>query len=275
VFGSMYARHLEVLTRSLRGMGPQYTTGSVSKLQSTYVRLLGVPEIGFRLRAVYFRHALRSLSKAPERILDAGSGIGAYAFWLARRYPAAEVIGCDIDLDMTSFCNNLRDELGFTNLEFVTGDIATDSGLRGFDLISCIDVLEHIPDYRAAIAMMATALKPGGLLYIHTPQTQQRRIFKRLADWGHVDHVREGFEVDDLRSQLVAHGLDVVNTWETFRTPGRFAWEINHLSLMRHRMAAALVFPIALAISRFDPISPTSHGLAMAITAQKPLAVGR
>jgi ubiquinone/menaquinone biosynthesis C-methylase UbiE len=40
--------------------------------------------------------ALGSLDTAPSRVLDLGTGTGRAAFLLARRYPAAEVVGVDL-----------------------------------------------------------------------------------------------------------------------------------------------------------------------------------
>jgi SAM-dependent methyltransferase len=54
--------------------------------------------------------------------------------------------------------------------EKIIGDIQTyDLGHRRFDLIVCWDVLEHLSDPRSAIARLASALSPGGLLLIKGP----------------------------------------------------------------------------------------------------------
>src|SRR5690348_7013090 len=111
MFGSIYSRHPRVLQQSLGAMNESYRrdepNGFVSILQRCYIALLGIPEIGFRLRAIRFRRSLRRVDSSPHRILDAGSGIGAYAVWMAKRYPGATVIGCDIDESKTAFCNRL------------------------------------------------------------------------------------------------------------------------------------------------------------------------
>src|ERR1700687_2271944 len=204
----------------------------VGALQRAYIRWLGVPEIGFRLRALHFRRALRYLPLTPRRVLDAGSGIGAYSVFFAPRFPAATVIGCDIDETKTAFCNRLRSELRLSNLEFVHSDVTRlDLDEGSLDLIVCIDVLEHVNAYQAALSQFHQDLRPGGFLYLHTPQIDQRRLLKRFDSWRHDDHVREGFSPVALVRELEAAGFRNVNATETFGVVGKLAWELNHLTL--------------------------------------------
>lgn len=44
---------------------------------------------------------------------------------------------------------------------------------RAFDLVYCADVIEHIPDDRAAVAEIARVLKPGGRVGIAVPAFQE------------------------------------------------------------------------------------------------------
>jgi 2-polyprenyl-3-methyl-5-hydroxy-6-metoxy-1,4-benzoquinol methylase len=70
-----------------------------------------------------------------------------------------------------------------------------------FDVITCFDVLEHVPDPVASLRDMRAALKPGGMLFVYAPfgpdperpmhiihdDTARRRIrslgFERQYDW--------------------------------------------------------------------------------------------
>jgi 2-polyprenyl-3-methyl-5-hydroxy-6-metoxy-1,4-benzoquinol methylase len=38
-----------------------------------------------------------------------------------------------------------------------------------FDAVTMLDVLEHVPDPQATVLACARILRPGGLLYLHTP----------------------------------------------------------------------------------------------------------
>lgn len=246
-------------------------SGLVAALERTYIRLLGVPEIGFRLRAMEFMRTIRLLPSNPRRMLDAGSGIGAYAAWLAERYPSATVVGCDLDQAKTAFCDHLRGELHLNNLEFLCRDITRLDNLgEPFDLITCIDVLEHVIGFDAALEAFHDALRPGGYLYLHTPQANQQRLLKRFANWTHQDHVREGFEVQTLNGALQSSGFTVVSTNETFGFLGKLAWELNHLTLSSSFALAGAVFPLLLLIGYLDRCSGGCRGLGLSILAQRP-----
>ena len=247
----------------------------VSHLQGAYIRLLGIPEIGLRLRALYFSQALKHLPPNPARVLDAGSGIGAYALLLARRYPSATVIGCDVDEGKTSFCAGLVDEHGLKNVQFVSADVTDlDSLGEPFDVIVCVDVLEHVSDYERALQCFWHMLKPDGILYLHTPQRYQRRIFSRFKTWQHEDHVREGFKPGDLASDLERVGFAVVELRQTFGVFGKLAWELNHLTLKWNAGLAGLAFPGLYMLARLDAAGRNEEGLGVSLTARK-VPVGR
>ena len=40
---------------------------------------------------------------------------------------------------------------------------------RGYDVITCFDVLEHVPDPLQAVKSMRDALRPGGILFLYAP----------------------------------------------------------------------------------------------------------
>lgn len=66
--------------------------------------------------------------------------------------------------------------------------LALDDG--SLDAIVCLDVLEHVPDFRAALREFARVLKPGGALLLTVPWHWDRaasREIARLLDGGVVD----------------------------------------------------------------------------------------
>lgn len=76
--------------QSLQEMNPIYRKQPrllpLQQLQSIYVRLFGIPEIGFQIRSLNFQKLLDKISSiTPKMILDAGSGIGVYVFYLAKK----------------------------------------------------------------------------------------------------------------------------------------------------------------------------------------------
>ena len=127
-----------------------------------------------------------------EKDTDAGSGIGAYAFWLAKTFPRASVTGGDIDRHKLKSCRVLTREFHLNNVSFSYFDITKANGKARYNLIVTIDVLEHVEDYTKVLQNFHRLLRKGGLLYVHVPQPDQMRIFRSLRGWRHEDHVLEG-----------------------------------------------------------------------------------
>jgi 2-polyprenyl-3-methyl-5-hydroxy-6-metoxy-1,4-benzoquinol methylase len=275
MFGAIYFNHPDVLRKSMRSMNeemyrPAEPKRFVSALERLYLRLFGIPEVGLQVRALYFNKASKRLPPGMKTILDAGSGIGACAVTLARKYPEAEVIGCDIDREKVSFCEGLVNELGLRNLSFVSADITNlDRFHEPFDAIVSIDVLEHVVDYESALRGFHRMLKPNGWLYIHTPQPIQIRILKRFCSWHHQDHVREGFTPAALVAELSEVGFTAVDVRQTFGGFGRFAWELNHLTLAWRIWLGAAAFPLLYLVARLDPLMRNRTGLGVSVLAEK------
>jgi SAM-dependent methyltransferase len=78
---------------------------------------------------------------------------------------------------------------------------------RTFDLVLCLDYLEHIDNDDAALEEMARVLRPNGRLILVTPHTGPFYIFHKLrAALGlkleFFGHKREGYTLADLEAKL-------------------------------------------------------------------------
>lgn len=95
--------------------------------------------------------------------LDVGFGTG---FGTLQMVSEATLIGIEVDASAVEFAQRC-----LPVIDFRLGDIcapATVADLRPerFDVVTMIEVLEHIPDWRAALENVRTLLTPGGKLYI-------------------------------------------------------------------------------------------------------------
>lgn len=279
MFGSEYAQYPHILTDSFGKMKEDYenkvdsslTKGMKVKLISWYISFLGIPEIGFQVRSLHFKKALQMLKIPPKNILDAGSGIGVYAFYLHALFPRAKVEGTDIDEDKIQFCKRFAKEIGNKNIDFRYKNIAPPhQGRKRYDLIVNIDVLEHIRQYKQVLKNFSLLLHPGGYLFIHTPHRDQKRIFKISEHWHHEDHVREGFLKDELIKEVEKTGLKIVVAYQSFGIFGRFAWEINHIALSKNFIFAGLLYPFLYPLALLDTIFTDASGWGIVLLAQKP-----
>lgn len=101
--------------------------------------------------------------KSGDHVLDLGSGAGNDCF-VARAIVGEEgkVTGIDFTDEMLEKANRNVQKLGFSNVEFVKGDIEEmpfDDGK--FDVIVSNCVLNLVPDKNKAFAEMYRVLKPG------------------------------------------------------------------------------------------------------------------
>jgi SAM-dependent methyltransferase len=111
-------------------------------------------------RALAARGATRDLAA-----LDLGCGTG-YLLQYARRYTAQPVIGLDISAYGLAFCQQ-RGAHALIHASAVQPPFASAS----FDLVFCIDTLQHVSPRGADRALMrecARLLRPNGLLFIRT-----------------------------------------------------------------------------------------------------------
>jgi glycogen(starch) synthase len=100
-------------------------------------------------------------SLTSERILDAGGGYGRIARRLSSRH---EVVLCDLSHDMLLLARGTRDELMLVRANATSLPLAPDS----FDTVIAIDLLVHLPDWRAGLRELTRVLKPGGRLIFDT-----------------------------------------------------------------------------------------------------------
>lgn len=97
--------------------------------------------------------------------LDVGCGAGLVCEPLARM--GAEVTGVDAAPQNTQAAA-LHSEGAGLDIRYIPGELST-LGLGQFDLVTCLEVIEHVADKPAFLATLADRLEPGGLMILSTP----------------------------------------------------------------------------------------------------------
>ena len=101
---------------------------------------------------------------ANARVLDAGCGSGRT---LQELVDYGEVSGIELDTDAAEMARSRAlGEVQVGRLEELPWDDGT------FDLITCLDVVEHVPDDVAALAELLRVSRPGGWLLVTVPAYQ-------------------------------------------------------------------------------------------------------
>ena len=96
--------------------------------------------------------------------LDVGCGAGLLAEPLARL--GANVTGIDAAAELITAARAHAEVMGLS-IDYRAGDLFDLEGQ--FDLITCMEVIEHVADPEAFVAALARRLAPGGLLIMSTP----------------------------------------------------------------------------------------------------------
>lgn len=87
----------------------------------------------------------------PESLLDVGSGRGVFLFPFIREFPWVPVTSLDILDKRVTLLNAIHDG-GMENLTSLKASICDwDAPEKSFDVVTLLEVLEHIPDVRAAV----------------------------------------------------------------------------------------------------------------------------
>jgi 2-polyprenyl-6-hydroxyphenyl methylase / 3-demethylubiquinone-9 3-methyltransferase len=115
-----------------------------------------------RLRYVELAAGLRD-----ARVIDVGCGGGILSESMARS--GARVLGIDLSqavLDVAEL-HALEAKLAVEYQAVAAEELAAKSP-RSFDLVTCMEMLEHVPDPAAMLATLATLVKPGGNVIVST-----------------------------------------------------------------------------------------------------------
>jgi 2-polyprenyl-6-hydroxyphenyl methylase/3-demethylubiquinone-9 3-methyltransferase len=111
-----------------------------------------------------------------RRALDIGCGGGLLAEPLARL--GAAVVGIDAAPEAVAVARSHAAAQGLAiDYRAMPAEAPADAGER-FDLVTSMEVIEHVADLPAFIAALATLLAPGGLAVLSTPN---RTALSRLA----------------------------------------------------------------------------------------------
>ena len=152
-----------------------------------------------KILAGFVEEICRSVTDRRPRILDVGCGTGANLLMLSK-YGDAE--GVDVSEDALAFCR----ERGLDKVRLGAGEeLPYEDGT--FDLVTALDVVEHMDDDLAGLSEMQRVLRPGGRVLIFVP------TFMFL--WGLQDEVsnhRRRYRLPQLRRVLEQAGFAVERT---------------------------------------------------------------
>jgi 2-polyprenyl-6-hydroxyphenyl methylase/3-demethylubiquinone-9 3-methyltransferase len=137
--------------------GPSKPLHDLNPLRLQYVqRIAGLAPAG---------HA--STGRAQKQVLDVGCGGGILSESMARA--GAQVLGIDLAqpvLDVAEL-HALEGRVEVKYRAVAAEDLAVERP-AAFDLVTCMEMLEHVPDPAVTLAALANLVKPGGDVIVST-----------------------------------------------------------------------------------------------------------
>ncbi len=105
---------------------------------------------------------------AGRRVLDVGCGGGILAEAMARK--GADVLGIDLAEKSLKVAQLHALETGVANLRYreVAVEALAAEQPAGFDVVTCMEMLEHVPDPASVVRACAALVKPGGWVFFST-----------------------------------------------------------------------------------------------------------
>jgi len=161
-----------------------------------------------------------------DELLDCGAGTGRFAQEM-QRYCRTRVLD-----DHAESLERLRERFAPERVHALSGP-QLPLGDAVVQYVTGLDVLEHIPDDRAALQEMARVLAPGGLCVVTVPADMSL-----WSDWDEVLHHQRRYD----RRGLVA----------LFGNP---EWEILHVNYTN-----VLAYPAVWALRRLRRVRPAAAG---------------
>jgi 2-polyprenyl-6-hydroxyphenyl methylase/3-demethylubiquinone-9 3-methyltransferase len=101
------------------------------------------------------------------RVLDVGCGGGILTESLAQR--GAQVVGIDLAADSIEIARK-HAEAGGLDIRYELADVeqAAEQSPGAYDVVTCLELLEHVPRPVETIAACARAVRPGGAIFFST-----------------------------------------------------------------------------------------------------------
>jgi 2-polyprenyl-3-methyl-5-hydroxy-6-metoxy-1,4-benzoquinol methylase len=240
-------------------------------------RWIGSLQAAAVVRSHYVTSTLRQYIQHDREydILDAGSGQGApLSLVLARRYSNCRFVAIDLYQQ-----NPSEQHLGLpSNITLIKNDLFKYSANNDYDIIICLDVLEHIDNYEKALNIFNKWLKPGGKLLVHVPSMHKFKYFtsndkqnalngtQRLGDY----HVRDGYSLENITNDIEKAGFRIISVQYTFSST---TWFFKELFSIGEKISfpgiGILILPFILLSTKIEIILKPTKGNGIFVVAKK------
>jgi SAM-dependent methyltransferase len=249
-------------------------------LRKIFYRLLDL----LLLRAWHIHKELRNwLSKnnGKASILDAGAGFGQYTYWLQRKKSDCTILSVDVKDEQVADCNNFFKKIGADNVRFEVQDLTKYVKENSYDLVVCVDVMEHILEDVQVFKNYFASMKPGAMLIISTPSDQGGSDVHDNDQSSFIEeHVRDGYNINEIQEKLKIAGFKKTEARYQYGSPGKIAWRlsmkypilmlgVSKLFFIILPFYYIIAYPISFVLNYIDTYSNHKTGTGLIVKAWK------
>lgn len=186
---------------------------------------------GFQKRIYNKKPELRRVVEMVKikrgRFLDIGCGGGLVTECLPFYYPKVKIYGCDIS--NTAIKHAKKYGTGKVSYKVFNKKLPYPSNY--FDAVTCIDVLEHVPNEKYFVREIRRVLKRNGVLFSAIPCEGERFtiswLLRKVGFWQdltekHVGHIHPEFTHDYIVNFFENNGFSIVKKSFSERIPVQF-----------------------------------------------------
>ncbi|MBN2637988.1 MAG: class I SAM-dependent methyltransferase [Bacteroidales bacterium] len=202
-------------------------------LRKLFYRLLDI----LLLRSWHIRKAFKvweKEQKEPAHILDAGSGFGQYDYYMGKKHPEWNIKGIDVKAEQIEDCNGFFQKINFNHVRFEVADLIKFTEPETYDMVLCVDVMEHIEEDVKVLENFQKSLKKGGMLLISTPSDQggsdvhHDHDHEEGENHSFIDeHVRDGYGIEEIKTKMLNAGFSKTEVHYQYGPAGRRAWRLS------------------------------------------------
>ncbi len=194
-----------------------------------------------------------------QRILELGCGWGSLSLWMAEHFPNARIVSVSNSASQRKEIEARARARGFANLDVITADMNCFQPLGVFDRVVSVEMFEHMANWRALLARVATWLTPDGRLFLH--------VFSHAGQPYRFDH-EDG---DDWIARyfftggfMPSHGL-IGQFADLFEIDAQWRWSGEHY----RRTAAAWLDNFDRNRARIMPVLRATYGSDAGVWARR------
>lgn len=162
-----------------------------------YIPGFGGPEIQYEHE---HRYQLAAALVQDKAVLDIGCGEGYGSQFLASN--AAHVTGIDVDVAAIEHARaRYRSHGARLKFEHISSDALYPFENQSFDVITCFEVIEHLPSHELLLSEARRLLKPDGVFLVSTPD---RKTYSDDRNYKNEFHLSEMY-IPDFHNELSSY----------------------------------------------------------------------